>query len=133
MKNRSALIIVSLVLFAAVLGCSSINPLAEKTDNTSNKTWTDQGVDTVVGESTIGVAECDEVMDMLTAELNNPEDSFVTKAGKGFVLNKIKDAIKQSVETNKGDKTKLAKDCADFKKQLVKYKAEEEKKKAAAQ
>ena len=133
MKNRSSLVVVCLFLAAAVLGCSKINPLAEKTDNNSNKSWTDQGVDTVVGESTIGVAECDEVMNMLTAELNNPDDSFVTKAGKGFVLNKIKDSIKQSVEENKGDKTKLAKDCSDFKKQLVKYKAEEEKKKAAAQ
>ena len=133
MKNTSSLVIVLLILIAAVLGCSSINPLAGKPDNTSNKTWTDEGVDTVVGESTIGVAECDEVMDMLTAELNNPEDNFVTKAGKGFVLNKIKDAIKQSVEENKGDKTKLAKECADFKKQLVKYKADEEKRKAEAQ
>jgi hypothetical protein len=133
MKNKFALVVVCLSLLTAVLGCSSINPLAAETNSTSNKTITDQGVDTVVGESTIGVAECDEVMDMLTAELNNPEDSFVTKAGKGFVLNKIKDSIKQSVVDNQNDKTKLAKDCSDFKKQLVKYKAEEEKKKAAAQ
>jgi hypothetical protein len=133
MKNKFALFVVCVALLAVVLGCSSINPLGGSANSTSNKTITDQGIDTVVGESTIGVAECDEVMDMLTAELNNPDDSFITKAGKGFVLNKIKDSIKQSVVDNQNDKTKLAKDCADFKKQLVKYKADEEKKKAAAQ
>ena len=130
MKNRSALIIVGFMLFALVLGCSSINPLAEKSGETSNKSLTDQGVDTVVGETTTGVSECDEAIEILTAELNNPDDNFVTKAGKGYVLNKIKDSIKQSIEDNKGDKAKLAKDCGEFKNQLVKYKAEEEKKNA---
>src|SRR5688572_5363961 len=131
MKNKFAALAVCLTLFITVLGCSSINPLGGKADTSSNKSLTDQGVDTVIGESTIGVPECDEVMDMLTAELDNPDDSFITKAGKGFVLNKIKDSIKQSVEENKNDKTKLAKECTDFKKQLLKYKADEEKKKAA--
>ena len=131
MKNNFAIVAVCLTLFVSVLGCSSINPLGGQADNSSNKSLTDQGVDTVVGESTIGVPECDEVMDLLTAELDNPEDSFITKAGKGFVLNKIKDAIKQSVEQNKNDKTKLAKECTGFKKEFQKYKAEEEKKKAA--
>jgi hypothetical protein len=133
MKNKITFIVVCLVLAAVVLGCSSINPLASKTEPGSNGTSTSEGDDIIVTEAKIGVPECDEVMDMLTAELNNPDDNFITKAGKGFVLNKIKDSIRLSVEENKNDKTKLAKDCLDFKKQLVKYKAEEEKKKAAAQ
>ncbi len=95
----------------------------------SNKTLTDKAVDTTVGEEKIGVPECDEVVDMLTAEMNNPDDNFVVKAGKSMVLNKIKQSIKESVEKNKNDTVEMAKNCKEFKRELDKYKAEEEKKK----
>lgn len=131
MKNKFALILVCALLVAAVLGCSSINPLSDKatSNSASNKTLTDKAVDTTVGESKIGVPECDEVIDLLSAEANNPDDNFVTKAVKATVLNKIKDSIKQSVEENKTDKVEMAKDCKQFKKEFEKYKAEEENKK----
>lgn len=131
MKNKFAVLLVLTLLIGVVLGCSSINPLAGKnSDTASNKTLTDKGVDTVVGEEKIGVAECDEVVDMLTAEMNNPDDNFVVKAGKAMVLNKIKQSIKESVDKNKNDKVEMAKNCKEFKKELDKYKVEEEKKKA---
>lgn len=131
MKNKFTFALVFALLITAVLGCSSINPLADKGKTpTSNKSLTDKGVDTVVGEEKIGVAECDEVVDMLTAEMNNPDDNFVVKAGKAMVLNKIKQSIKESVEKNKNDTVEMAKNCKEFKRELDKYKAEEEKKKA---
>lgn len=132
MKNHHSLLIVSLLLLMAVMGCSSINPFADKSKTTpanSNKTFTDKAVDTAVGEEKIGVPECDEVMDMLAAEANNPDDNFVTKAVKATFLNRIKASIKESVEKNKNDKVELAKNCKEFKTQLDKYKAEEQKKK----
>ncbi len=129
MKNKFAITLVCLVLLAVGLGCSSINPLASNDATASNKTLTETGVDTVIGEEKIGVPECDEVLDMLTLEINNPDDSFITKAGKSFFLNKIKESVRESIVTNKGDTAKLAKECGNFKKQLVKYKAEEAKKK----
>ena len=129
MKNKFAILLVGTLLIAAVLGCG-LNPFSDKgTTANSNKSLTDKGIDTVVGEEKIGVPECDEVMDMLTAEMNNPDDGYIAKAGKAFVLNKIKQSIKDSVEKNKNDKTELAKNCTEFKKELVKYKADEEKKK----
>lgn len=129
MKNKFAITLVGTLLLAAVLGCG-MNPFSGKgTTTNSNKSLTDKGVDTVVGDEKIGVPECDEVMDMLTAEMNNPDDNFVVKAGKQMVLNKIKQSIKDSVEKNKNDKTELAKNCKEFKKELDKYKAEEDKKK----
>ena len=132
MKNKFAILLVCTLLFAAVLGCG-MNPFADKgkTGNTqsSNKSLTDQGVDTVVGDEKIGVPECDQVMDMLTAEMNNPDDNFVVKAGKQMVLNKIKQSIKDSVENNKNYKTELAKNCSEFKKELDKCKTAEDKKK----
>ncbi|MEO7539330.1 MAG: hypothetical protein ABIV21_04845 [Pyrinomonadaceae bacterium] len=131
MKNKFTYAVVLPVLFAAVLGCSAISRMSEKTDTggRSNKTVTDRGVETVLGEETTGVVECDQVMDMLAAEMNNPDDNFVTKAGKGYVLNKIKESVKQSVEENKNDQSKMAKECTKFKAQLDKYKADESKKK----
>lgn len=133
MKNlilaSSALILLTLV----VLGCGSLNPLSDKakSNTASNKTLTDKGVDSVVGEETTGVPECDEVMNMLAAEANNPDDNFVTKAVKATFLNKIKESIRKSVEENKNKNgtADLAKTCKQFKAELEKYKAEEEKKK----
>jgi len=132
MKNTLTISIVFSFLLTVVLGCSSINPLSEKAANNktnSNKSLTDKAVDTAVGEQKIGVPECDEVVDMLTDYANNPDDNFVVKAGKALFVNKIRESIKKSVEENKSDKAELAKNCKEFKTELEKYKAEEEKKK----
>jgi hypothetical protein len=123
MRNKFALIFSTVVISSLVLGCSSINPLAS--DSSNGKSVTDRAVDTAVGESKIGVAECDQVMNELTAEMNNPDDNFVTKAIKATVLNRIKDGIRESVETNKTDTVEMAKTCKEFKAQLDKFKAEE--------
>ncbi len=119
-----------LVIIIFVLGCGFVDRLKNTATapvaSNSNKTLTDKAVDTTVGESRIGVPECDEVMDMLAAEANNPDDGFVTKAVKATFLNRIRDAIRQSVEENKGDSVELAKTCRDLKAQLEKFKAEQE-------
>ena len=131
MKNTFTISIVFAFLLTAVLGCSSINPLSEKAPSNkpnSNKTLTDKAVDTAVGEQKIGVPECDEVVDMLKDYANNPDDNFVVKAGKALFVNQIRESIKKSVEENKSDKVELAKNCKQFKAELEKYKAEEDKK-----
>jgi len=135
MRNKIAIISVVMILALVVLGCSSMNPFSDKgkrSSTSANKTLTDKGVDSVVGEETTGVPQCDEVMDMIAAEANNPDDNFITKAVKATFLNKIKESIKKSVEENKNKNgaADLAKTCEDFKKQLEKYKAEEEQKKS---
>ncbi len=134
MKNKFALLSVLIVLIATVLGCSSINPFAEKQPTAnqpgSNKSLTDKAVDTAVGEQKIGVPECDEVIDMLKTFADNPDDNFVVRAGKSLVVNKIKESIKKAAEDNKADKTEMAKGCKEAKVDLEKYKAEEAKKAA---
>jgi len=137
MRNKFAIIMVLALLMTAVLGCSSINPFSDKgkssSPSASNKSLTDKGVDTVVGDETTGVPECDEVMDMIAAEANNPDDGYIVKATKALFLNKLKESIRKSIEEtkneNKNATADLAKTCADYKKQLEKYKAEEERKK----
>ncbi|CAN5628382.1 hypothetical protein BH10ACI3_BH10ACI3_12460 [soil metagenome] len=136
MKNKITLLLAGSLLLLSVLACGSLNPFsdkAKKNQPNSNKTLTDKGVDTVVGNETTGVPECDEVFDMINQETNNPDDNFVTKAIKATFLNKIKESIKKAIDDNKNKNANatadLAKTCTDFKKQLIKYKAEEEEKK----
>ena len=132
MKNKFTTITVSLVLLFVSLGCGlsdQVQKTVGGTDNTnSNKTLSDRAVDTAVGEEKIGVAECDEVMDMLTAEANNPDDGYIVKAGKAVFFNRVKESIRKSVEQNKGDPKEIAKNCREFKAELEKFKAEESKK-----
>ena len=131
MRNKYSFIFALLILAAVGLGCSSINPFSGSKDSnntTKDKSLTDKGVDVTVGRSKIGVPECDEVIDRVEAEMNNPDDNFVTKAVKATVLNRIKDGIRESVEKNKQDTVELAKTCKEFKAQFEKYKAEEQSK-----
>lgn len=133
MKNRLTILSVVITFLFIVLGCS-LNPFGgssssgSSNNSSKDKTLTDKAVDTAVGESKIGVPECDEVMDAITEEMNNPDDDFVTKAIKATVLNRIKDGIRDSVEKNKQDTAELAKTCKEFKTQFEKYKAEQQEK-----
>lgn len=126
MKNKLTVLIVVAALSAMVLGCGGLNPFGgESSSNvsnssSSNKTLTDKGVDTVVGESKIGVPECDEAMDIINAEMNNPDDNFVTKAVKQTILNRIKDQIRESVAKDNTNKEEMAKTCRELKTQLQK-------------
>lgn len=123
MKNFASITVLSAALLA-VLGCGMAERIQQevsKTDNTnSNKTITDKAVETTVGESTTGVPECDEVMDLLASYANNPDDNFVVKAGKQMLVNKVRDTLKASIEENKTDKVQLAKDCKEAKTELEK-------------
>ena len=127
MKNWFSIVGMAVTL-SVVVGCSSLNPLGGSSSGSSsndNRTISDRAVDTTVGKSKIGVPECDEVMDLIDAEMNNPDDDFVTKAIKATVLNRIKDGIRENVEQNKTDTTEMAKTCKEFKTQFEKYKAEQ--------
>ncbi len=137
MKNKLFALLALSILMAAVLGCGLVDRLSSKSKSNSstasNKTLTDKGVDVAVGDESTGVPECDEVFDMINAETNNPDDNFVTKAIKATFLNRIKSEIKKAIDENKNKNANanadLAKTCTDFKKQLIKYKTEEEEKK----
>lgn len=126
MRDLTSILIVG-VLLLATLGCGIVDRVQKEVSGSdSNKTVSDKAVDVAVGESKIGVPECDEVMDLINAEMNNPDDDFVTKAVKATVLNRIKDGIRDSVEQNKTDTTEMAKTCREFKTQFEKYKAEQQ-------
>lgn len=119
MKNESLGIIALAIVLFVTLGCGSLGS-DQKAGANSNKTLTDTAIDTAVGDQKIGVAECDEVIDMLTGFANNPDDNFIVKAGKQLIANKIRESLKQSIEENQANKAELAKDCKQFKTELEK-------------
>ena len=89
-----------------------------KIDVNSNKSLTDTVVDTAVGEKKVGIVECDEALDILTAQANDPDDNFVTKAVKKTALNQFRDHLKKSLEESKTDRKDVAKFCREFKDNL---------------
>lgn len=127
----------------AVLGCGSLNPFSSKPETTKTNTkpanqanqankekpLDQQAIDTVVGEEKIGIPECDEVFDELTRETEGSDEGYLVKAARAYFYNKIRESIKKSLEENKNDPAKMARECKQYKVELDKYKAAEEEKK----
>ena len=130
MKNKFVLLLTLAILFVSILGCSYYNPLEGSSNSAvnDNRTLSDKAIDSTIGEEKIGIPECDEVFDFFAEQTKAKDDDFVSKAAREYALNTIRESFKQSIEENKGDPAKLAKECKEFKTQLDKYKAEEDKK-----
>lgn len=127
MKNKPNTIIALLSLLILIIGCRSYNPLAgsSNSDAAENKDLSERAIDSTVGDEKIGVSECDEIIDFFAEQAKSEDDDFVTKVARGYAMNKIRESFRQSIEENKGDTAKMAKECKDFKRQLDKYKAED--------
>ena len=109
------------IVLTVAFGCGISERVRQATQGESNtaninanKTLTDKAVDTAVGEKKIGIQECDEALEILTAQAENPDDNFVTKAIKKTALNTFRDQLKKSLEDNKTDKKEVAKFCREF-------------------
>jgi hypothetical protein len=124
MNNKYILPFTISVLLITILGCSYYNPL-QGSSNSNDKSLSEKTIDSTVGLDKVGIPECDELIEDLANQSKNTEDDFITKAGKEIILNKIRESLKQSIEENKADKTKLAKDCREYKQWLDKYKTEQ--------
>ena len=127
MKNKSILLISFTILLVSVLGCSFYNPLESSSGNSAdgNKTLSNKAIDSTVGNEKIGIPECDEIIDFFAKQSESPDEDFVTKAARQYALNKIRESFKQTIEENKGDTAKTAKECREFKTELDKFKTEE--------
>lgn len=138
MKNKYNFSVTFLILLTLVLGCSFYNPLSDskKSDNTpasKDKPTTENPSNETVSEERIGIPECDELLDFFAEQTKSEDENYVVKATREFYFNKIRESIKKDVEKNKDNpnkKEEMAKNCRDYKKQLDKYKAEEDSKKS---
>ncbi len=127
MKNKLNVIVVFSILLILVLGCSFYNPLSDSSNSgnsqtSQNKSWSDQAVDSTVGEEKIGIPECDEIIEFFAEQSKSEDENFLTKAARGYAMNKIRESFRQSIEKNQGDTAKMVKECREFKVQLDKYK-----------
>ena len=135
MKTKFCLMLIFLVLLVSVAACRFYNPLKggsvsenrnSPTSKSDDKSTPEKTIDSTDDEDKIGIPECDEVIDFFAEQAKSKDDNYVTKAAREYALNKVRESFKQSIEENKGDPAKMAKECRDFKKQLDKYKAEED-------
>jgi hypothetical protein len=116
------------MIFPLVLGCGIADRAREAATGSNssnvaanvnaNKTMTEKAVDAAVGEQKIGILECDEALDILSAQAENPDDNFVTKAVKKTALNTFRDQLKKQIDEQKQDKTEVAKFCREFRDNL---------------
>lgn len=129
MKNKFGLFIGISALMVAVLGCSYYNPLqgSSNTAANDNRSLSDKAIESTLGGEKIGIPECDEIIDFFAEQSKSKDDNYFTKATREYVLNTVRESFKQSLEENKNDKVKMAKECRKYKDQIDKYKSEEDK------
>ncbi|MEJ7624817.1 MAG: hypothetical protein WKF34_12565 [Pyrinomonadaceae bacterium] len=123
MKHRFTLPIILFVFLFAILGCGLADRVQKEMGgssgtNTDTSPAANQPTDPAIDIQKTGVAECDEVVDMVTAFAAHPDDNFAVRYGKSLIVDQIKDSIKKSVEENGRDKVELAKDCTVAKTEL---------------
>ena len=138
MKNKlNLLFVLTLIVFAA-LGCGLVERVqktvtgdgqtSQPTVSDSNKSLADKTIEEIADGETTGVSECDDVIKIFADQSKSPDDNWMTKATRDYVIGQIKKSFRESLEQNKGDKKKMAEQCGDYKKQLEKHlKAEQEK------
>ncbi|MFN2411557.1 MAG: hypothetical protein ABR535_00665 [Pyrinomonadaceae bacterium] len=113
------------VLVAVGLGCGWVDRVrqaaTEETNssaNSGNKTITQPAVETAVGETKIGIPECDEALNHLVDRANNPDDNFIVRAAKKTAATQFRDQVKKMIEDKGTDKKEAAKYCRDFRDSL---------------
>jgi hypothetical protein len=130
--NRSVFPLVALILLIIGLGCGfsdRVKKAVVGSDNSNiaangNKSIADKALDTAVGGEKIGIPECDEAMDILVAQANNPDDNFVTKAIKTTALSQFREQVRKGLDNNNANRADTAKFCREFKTNLEKSLAE---------
>jgi hypothetical protein len=130
MKNLLSLMTAVAMVIMVGIGCGlpgrAQKPTPSQGSNApDNRSLTDKGIDIAMGDKKIGIPECDEVVDLLNSQIDNPDDDFVTKAVKKTAMNKFKEKFKESLDDNKSNKADMAKTCSEFKQNLEMYKSED--------
>jgi hypothetical protein len=120
-----------IVILVACLGCGALDrakrATAQPDANTkkvdinvnTNQSLTDAAVNAATSEKKIGIVECDDALEVLVAEADDPDDNFVTKAVKKTALNTFREHVKKKLEESKTDRKEIAKFCKDFRDNLT--------------
>lgn len=120
MKNNITILAALFLLLTIGFGCSFLDKSSsgdgnQPTGGSSNSTDPNASAKT-------GVAECDELIDLLNKDKSDPNDNFVTRKIKEYAIDFAKESIKKNIEENKGDKQKIADGCKEAKDEYIKNK-----------
>ena len=106
MKNIFAFLVAGAALFAT-LGCGLVSGLE------------DEAVNVAVGDMKVGIQECDEVIETLTENLNNPDDGIIVKGAKRVALNQFREELRRRLDESQADRQAVADFCREFGKNLA--------------
>ena len=106
MKNIFAFV-VAVAMIAMTLGCGLVSGLE------------DEAVNVAVGDMKVGIPECDEVIETLTENLNNPDDGIVVKGAKRVALNQFREELRRRLDQSQADPQAVAEFCREFGKNLA--------------
>ena len=130
MLTKNIALGLSAILFIAfVLGCGLIgrNSAPAGPANNAAPTSTDRTTESVATDQSVGIPECDDVLAQIETELNDPNDGYAAKAVKEMILNRLKEAIRQSIDESGATREEKVQTCREFKVQFEKFKAEQRK------
>jgi hypothetical protein len=135
MKNRFVLFAAIALLVLAVVGCGWLNPFGKSSSSskgddakTGESSTSDSAIESVIVEKT-GVPECDELSAYFSKLVSSKDEGYVAKATREFIINRYREAIRESIEKNKENPEKLAKLCKEYQTQLETFKKDEDAKK----
>ncbi len=117
MKNKFTVLPAILLVLTVGFGCSFIQKATTgSSDNSSSNSAN------LNDSAKTGVAECDELLDLINSDQKNADDNFVTRKIREYAVDFAKETIKKNIEENKGDKQKIADGCKKAKDDYLKNK-----------
>ena len=106
MKNIFSFFVAGALLFAT-LGCGLVSGLE------------DEAVNVAVGDMKVGIQECDQVIETLAGNLNNPDDGVIVKGAKRVALNQFREEVRRRIDQSQSDPQAVAEFCREFGKNLT--------------
>jgi hypothetical protein len=123
MKNKfNLLMVVAVMVFVIGCSCGNLTGLVSdetttgkpKTSDSSNKTVADKVSEEILDGETTGVQECDDFIKFIAEQSKSPDDNWVTRGMRDYIIGQIKKSLRESLELNKNDKVKMAEQCKDL-------------------
>jgi hypothetical protein len=94
----------------SIVSVSCASGFMDEAQKESEKTLSDMNV----SYQSSGVKECDEVIALINKSVKSPDEGYLAKAAREYVLNAARDEISKQVQQEK-DPAKLSKACGEIK------------------
>ena len=121
MKNNITISAALFLLLTIGFGCSFLDNSGGSSNTGGTGNSSTNSADPNATAKT-GVAECDELIDLLNKDKSDPNDNFVTRKIKEYAIDFAKESIRDNIEKNQGDKQKIAEGCKEAKNEYLKNK-----------